>query len=233
MDYRYVVVGVNIIALSIGFIIFALLEKLELVLGISLSVLLLGIIVLSIGLTYIEPLDKLYRTAYRIISLMFIKILEDSNLIYNNVIRTCLSDKNLLLISHQGINCRDIYPGIGVLDGKPFIAIPLSLLSPAFLEYGTISHLDEYELESIIRSNILHAYNMGRDVKVNIEKDDLFITFYGLRREVIDIVKKPINPIKVLIVAIVSAYIGREIVLKGNEIIEDNYTVHLKVVERD
>lgn len=230
MDYRYVVVGVNIIALSIGFIVIALLEKLELILGASLSILLLGIIVLTIGLTYVEPLDKLYRSSYRIISLMFSKILEDSNLIYNNVIRTCLSDKNLLLVSQQGVNCRDAYPGIGVVDGKPFIAIPLSMISPTFLEQGTVGHLDEYEIESIVRSNILLAYNMGRDVKVNIEKDDLFITFYGLRKEVIDMVRKPINPIKVLIAAIISTYTGREVIMKSDEIIEDNYTVHLKVV---
>lgn len=230
MDYRYAVIGVNIIALSIGFIIIALLEKLELILGICLSILVLGIIVLSIGLTYVEPLDKLYRSAYRIIMLMFNKILEDSNLIYNSVIRTCLSNKNLLLVSQQGVDCKDVYPGIGVVNGKPFIAIPLSMLSPIFQEHENADYLDEYEVESIIRNNILFAYNMGRDVKVNIKKDELFITFYGLRKEAIDMARKPINPIKVFIVAIVSTYTGREVVMKSDEIIEDNYIVHLKMV---
>ena len=46
MDYRYVVIGLNILAISAGFVIISILQNLEVLLGISFSIMILGVIIL-------------------------------------------------------------------------------------------------------------------------------------------------------------------------------------------
>ncbi len=228
MDYRYVVIGLNIIVLSGGFIIISLIQGLEILLGISFSALILGIVILFIGLTYVEPLDKLYRASYRVISILFTKVLEDTNLIYGATIRTCLSDSNLLLLGQKGISCEEVYPGIGVVKGRAFIAVPLSMIVP--IEVSGEETIDEYGLESIIRERIVSMYNLCRDVRVEKKENTLRITFYGLRKEVLDLIRKPINPLKFLVLGIVSLSLRREVVFRNEEVIEDNYVQEITVV---
>ncbi|MCD6195866.1 MAG: hypothetical protein J7J82_03690 [Staphylothermus sp.] len=230
MDYRYVIIGLNILAISTGFVIISILQNLEVLLGISFSVMILGVIILSIGLTYVEPLDKLYRASYRIISLLFTKILEDSDLLYGGVVKTCLGDKNLLVLSHRRVSCNDVYPGIGVVGGKVFIAIPLSMLTSSYPLEGSGNVIDEYSLESIFREKIIHEYNICKDIRVEKTGDEVKITYYGLRKEVIDLVKKPVNPLKYISIALLSVVSNREAVFKEEELVEDNYVQAIELV---
>jgi len=231
VDYRYVVIGLNILAISAGFVIISILQNLEVLLGISFSIMILGVIILSIGLTYVEPLDKLYRASYRIISLLFTKILEDSDLLYGGVLRTCLNDKNLLVLGHKGVSCKDAYPGIGVVGGKVFVAIPLSMLIKSYpLLEGSENIIDEYTLESVIKEKIVHEYSICRDVKVERKNDVVKITYYGLRKEVIDLVKKPVNPLKYLTIALLSVASKQDALFEEEELVEDNYVQVVKLV---
>ena len=56
------------------------------------------------------------------------------------------------------------------------------------------------------------------------------ITYYGLRKEVIDLVKKPVNPLKYLTIALLSVVSNREALFKEEELVEDNYVQTIKLV---
>ena len=83
MEHRYVLAGSNAIIVSAVFIAFAALNGNTTILGVSIATLILGIVLLSIGSTYEEPIREVLKPYVKDLTLFVNTLFEDSGIIKN------------------------------------------------------------------------------------------------------------------------------------------------------
>lgn len=227
MNYKYIIIGINIVFASIVAIGVALYAGYETLLGMGFSFLILGLIISGMGLTFIEPLDRFYRDMARIYSIIANKVFEDTGLIYGSVVRTC-RETGLVVVAKGRASCNSVTSGIGVIDGAPYIAIPIDAL------LGEIGGVAEeggaLGLEAFFRDAVLRTYDIGRDLVVRGSGERLRIRFHDVRADAMMVLKLPLNPFKALIAAMASNHLGRDVVVEGEEFVDEDYVLELRVV---
>ncbi len=227
MDYRYVIIGINIIALSIAYILLSLGSPYESLLGIGFSTFLLGLILLIIGITYVEPLDKLYQSFYNIMYDLFSLLLEDSGLLYTAQIKTCFkNDVALLLVSGKNVECDSVNSGIGVIGGSPYIALPISHFIDTSIAQTSTSSPD---IESLIRTYITGYLHMAKDVSLSHNKNQIKVELYGVRKEILSTMKNPINPTKIILLSLLTLAYAKGLRVIDEKIVEDSYSLSVEV----
>jgi len=227
MEYRYLVAGINITLISVIFIVFALLSNNNVVLGISISTLVLGALLLTIGMTYTPPLRDLLRIYVSDANLFINKIFEDSGLITNHKFKICLDrDKALAIFSNKNIDCKNITPGLGVIDDVIYISIPIkSLITQTASELTTESGT---ELLDYLREVLVSRYGICRDIIVREENSEINIELISITKEAKSLMNTPINPIRIAIPTIISRFLNRSIEVIHEELVGDNYIIKIK-----
>ena len=230
MNYKYVIIGINIVFASIVTIGVALYAGYEALLGVGFSFLILGLIISGMGLTFIEPLDRFYRDMARVYSLITSKVFEDTGLIYGSAVQTC-RDAGLVVIAKGRAPCNRLTPGIGVVDGAPYIALPIdALLEEQGAEAGEPVEGGGPGLEAFLRDAVLRAYDIGRDLAVRESGGRLRVRIHDVRADAMRVLKLPLNPFKALLAALVSKHLGRDVVVESEEFLGDDYVLGLRVV---
>ena len=227
MEYRYLVAGINIALISIIFIVFSLLSSNNVVLGISISTLVLGSLLLTIGITYTPPLRDLLRIYVSDADLFINKIFEDSGLVSNHRFKICL-DRGLATFSNKNIDCRDITPGLGVVGDAIYISIPIkSLITRTTSELVPESRT---ELLDYLREVLVSRYGVCRDIIVEEGDDEVSVELISITSEARSLMNTPINPIRIAIPSIISRFLGRSIEVVHEEFVRGNYIVRVRRV---
>jgi len=187
MDKRYALLGTIILIISTPFLIISLILNLEIVVGISLSTLILGITILVIGMTFREPLVTLYTETISSYSKTLLSLLQDLSLT-NADLYGCKSNIDTMVVfSKTKPRCEDISPGIGLSqDNSPYLAIPVNI------SYEVMPTPEETIIE------ILRSRDISRSINTYINGNHIVIELIEPRKEIIE---SPINPIRLLCIA--------------------------------
>lgn len=224
MDYRYLVIAGNIILFSVLFIIIGFMGNIATIVGVALSMLTLGIVILVIGLAYTEPLSMLYKKYSDELNQVVVKFLEDLDLVSSHVVKSCrVDDQVFILFSKKDIECADINAGVGLTDSNVYLALPVNEL---ILVGGQESmHGD---LPRILHLYLVTYYGLCRDVVVDTRGDEIRISLVGLPRDVVRLAKQPINPLKILIPALTTISLKSDTMVLNEELLEDTYIATLR-----
>lgn len=228
MNYKYVIIGINIIFASIVAIGVAVYAGYEALLGAGFSLLTLGIIIAGIGLTFIEPLDRFYRDMARIYSLVVGKVFEDIGLIHGSAVMAC-RDQDLVILATRKLSCNHLIPGIGVVDGTPYIALPINMLIEERIG-GTEPSQGLGGFEDFLRNTVLFTYGIGRDLTVREEGGRLTVRVHDVREDAHKMLKLPLSPFKVLVTALASNYLRKDVIAGLERFVGDDYMIELRVV---
>lgn len=224
MDYRYLVIAGNIILFSALFIIIGLMGNATIIVGAALSMLTLGIVIFVIGLTYTEPLGMLYRKYSDELNRVMIKLLEDLDLVGNHIVRTCkVDDQVFILFSKKDLECTNINVGIGLAGNNAYLALPVDEL----IVIGK-QEFARGDLSEILRFYLVTYYGICRDVIVDTEGNEVKVSLIGLPRDMIRLVKQPINPLKILIPALTTISLKSDTIILNEELLEDTYIITLR-----
>ena len=229
MEYRYLLAGINISLVSIVFIVFGIFSGNSIVLGVSLSTLVLGILLVTIGLTYIPPLRELLKTYSNDLTIFANKLLEDSGLVSSHEIRICYNKDIIQAVFANGaIDCRKVLPGIGVADNVSYISFPIKdLVSVLETEYSIGEGVD---LRDYLRDILVNRFVVSRDIIINRENGVFKIKLWSLSRDAIDLLNKPFNPIRIIVPVFVSRFFEKNITVMDEEIVGNNYIIKIKVM---
>jgi len=227
MNYKYLLIGVDIVFASLVAIGVALYNGYEMLLGVGFSLLTLGVIIAGFGITFVEPLDKFFRDAVTIYSLILSKIIEDSGLLYAKV-SACLNERVMIVVHSAEVNCNAIRAGVGVHNGKAYIAIPSPPVLGKDHVTGSRSSDTAEALEDFVRESLIKRYGVGNDVRVKVG-ENVEILYHELRPEIIDLTKKPVNPLKLVTVVLLSRFLGREVSVVSEELVEEDYRIVMRV----
>jgi len=221
MYFKYLISGSVIIVISTVAVIYSLITGLEVVLGASLTTLVLGIVVLTTGLTYGEPLTKLYRTYVTVLSRLVSKVLEDSGLLGSSRFRVCLNDFKVV-ISTKPVNCLETSLGFGLVNDVPYLALPLDSI-PKFEVVG--SDLRDYLNEVLSRE-----FRVCRGVNVLVG-DVYTVELLGVSEDALELIKTPPNYIRLLVLGVSAKYLGSDLELVSEDLISNNYVVRFRVIK--
>ncbi len=229
MNYKYIIIGIDIIFASTAAIAIALYNGYESLLGVGFSLLVLGVIISGIGLTSVEPLDRFFRDITELNTKIIGKVLEDTGLLYAPGVRTCLNGADSVVIHGGGVGCGSVRPGLGVYEGRVYLAIPLSAVPPTnvaeALDSENIPALDE-----LLRDALLRTYALGRDVTVTRSGREIKVALHDLRPEVIGLIKSPLNPLKIVLASLVSKVLRREVIVVSDDVLGEDYVIEMRVL---
>ena len=228
MEYRYVITGASIIAISTVFMIFSLLTSNNVVLGISLSTLVLGVVLLALGLTYIEPVSELMRYYVSDLDIFTTRILEDMGIASNYRFKVCFNEGRVFAVfTNGGIKCSDINLGVGIIGDSAYVAIPLT---------NVVSRIDKLleasrpELIDYVREVLVSTYGICRDVRVRRESDLVTVELILMSREAKQLMKTPINPPRMTTLSALARYFNSSVEIVEEDIVGDNYVLKVKIV---
>ena len=229
MEYRYLLAGINISLVSIVFIVFGIFSGNSIVLGVSLSMLILGILLTTIGLTYVPPLHDLLKTYSNDLTVFANKLLEDSGLVSSHEIRICYSKDIIQAVFANGaIDCGKVLPGIGIVNNVSYISFPVKdIVSVLETEYSIGEGVD---LRDYLKDILVNRYVVSRDIIVDRENGVFKIELWSLTKDARDLLNKPINPIRIIVPVFVSRFFEKNIIVIDEEIVGNNYIIKMKVV---
>lgn len=221
MYFKYLVGGSVIIAISAAAVIYSLAAGLEVVLGASLTTLVLGVVVLTTGLTYGEPLTELYRAYVKDLGRLVSKVLEDSGLLGSSRFRAC-SDGLKIVMSTKPVSCSETSLGFGLVDDVPYLALPSDSVSGFEVVGG--------DLGDYLREVLSKRFRVCRGVNVLGGGGEYTVELLGVSDDASELIKSPPNYIRLLVLGMSAKYLGSDLELVGEDLISDNYVVRLRVV---
>jgi hypothetical protein len=217
MDTRYVILGLSILSIMAGFIIYGLYTGMESLIGVALSLAVLGGVFVTVGYTYHDPLSDVLLKYSDLISQVVLKIYEDLELLGREKIHTCLRNDGVLVVyARNNIPCSDVEPGFGLYRNTPYIA---------FL-------LKKEGIESSEPREVISSLGLADNVVVFRDEKHVSINLSRLRKELLRDGWKPLNPIQVLVPAYLSLSIGSDLVCEKEEFNEGIYRAVYRVVGR-
>jgi hypothetical protein len=206
LDNRLVALGAVILVISMGFLAYGLLASYPQLSGSALSSAILGMVFMTIGLTYTDPLSSLLSIYNKTISVPLVKLVEDLGLISGGTLQACVSEDTVTIVyARKTLPCRKIKPGLGIVDQTPYIA--LKSQAPLLTEdlEGALSKT------GIARAVLVR--NTGKNITIELHGLPL-----GIEGEL-----KPLNLYQVVIPIYTATYLGENIRLEEEEYGEDYY----------
>ena len=228
MEYRYVVTGASVTAISAVFIAFSIFTGNNVVLGVSLSTLVLGVVLLTLGLTYVEPVSELMRYYVGDLDIFVTRILEDMGIASNYRFKVCFNEgKVFAVFTNGGIKCGDISLGVGIIGDSAYVAIPLT---------NVVSRIDKLlevsrpELIDYVREVLVSTYGICRDVRVWRESNLITVELILMSREAKQLMKTPINPPRMTTLLALARYFNSSVEIVEEDIVGDNYVLKVRIV---
>ncbi len=225
MQPRLIVLGVNLIVVSLIVGLIGWFSREYYILGIAASISLFGIVSLTIGLGHREP------------SMEFVTR-------YTEALRNTV----LTLLDHLGINPanlyaipkgRNVYLVATSMDNppknpEPFIRIDkdspyLGIEIPPPKDYIPET-IPLNEISSYIKELIASRYAIAGNVSAHVEDNTITILLENIDPQLLDFIKKPLSPVTVFILVSTARVLNKSLALR-NEVIEDNsLTITLEVL---
>ena len=231
MEFRYVIAGVSAILISAAFVAFSVLTGNTTVLGVSLSTLVLGIVVATIGLTYTEPLGELLKHYAVDTGILLTRLLEDAGLAGQHKLLACSSGNSVLAVfSEKKIECRDVEAGIGIRNGTVYLAVPLSATSRAIESALSGEGEARRELADYLRGVLVESLRLARDLRAYILGDGTArVELAGLSDDARRLARSPVNPLRLAVVAALAGYGGGAAEILEEEFTGSTYTVRARI----
>ncbi len=215
MDRKYVIMGFNIVIVSLIFAIIGFTIDNYMIAGVGFSTMIYGVVILSIGASITSPLEALLETYTSISIDHYSKLLEDIGLHQKHKIYTC-PDKKLIVIAEDYLGCNKIVSGIGLAGSRPYLSI------------GTNTPVAGSDLKTLLVS-----FGFSRIVRVRRDDKGLLVELEGLNPAINKFIRGPLNPLRLMILASILSVESKSFMVIDEEMGEARYAVRGVFVEED
>ena len=215
MDNRFVTLGMIVIVVSIGFLVYGVVTGEPVITGSALAMVILGMVFTAIGLTYRDPLTGLLRVYSGILSTGLVKIYEDLGLLEESATRACFNGNLVhIVFSRKPVECEGIKPGVGVKSGVPYISLAGEPLSTGGEDLDT----------AIMRSGLAQYAVVMR------EGDTVTVDLRGTPFPGEPVGRRPLNLYQVIVPFLAASHYSSNIEVVEEDLGDDYYRAVLRVV---
>lgn len=226
LDTRYIILGANIMAVSVLIGIYGYIVASTQLIGVSLSSLLIGAIITVLGFSYDEPTTSLLIDYSRVLSKSISTVLEDLRL-SNMLPSTFVKDGKIYLILSNMYpeNIDVLNPGVNIVDGNP---IYITMLKDTVRGESSLDNL--YDIESRLKDILVREYGICDRLELVSGEEGLRLRLYGVDRRILEVPLTPFNPLDLMVIMVSTDVIGRGLITRNRVIEGDSYVVEFTVV---
>lgn len=194
MNMRLLVLGLNILVVSILLVVYGILIGDNGLVGIALSTSIIGGVLVVYSTTPQDPSITALMSYSEILTNAIISTLEDLDLLESQI---CVIKRgNHVLLVYSKNPCPiEVDPGVGFTSGSPYLAIPLKTL----IEFSeSSSETTSTLLERALTTLLIEEYSACRSVRVEEEGGFYRVYISGLVEVLKQYLEKPIDPYTLL-----------------------------------
>lgn len=204
MNMKLVVLGSNMVLLSLFLSAYGLINnELELV-GLAVSIGIAGGVILVYSTEPVEPALKALRDYISILINASTTVLEDLDLLNSKLCILNIGESSLIVYTKSHCTT-DVNPGMGFTAGSPYYGIPVNIL-PDVVELREVnSDLLEDSMNTILVSEL----GLCKSVKIEKLGNVISVDLVGITKLMSDYIKYPVNPIVIITLLAMAKLIGR------------------------
>ncbi|MEM2284483.1 MAG: hypothetical protein QXL29_07735 [Zestosphaera sp.] len=203
MNIRLLVLGTDIVIVSILLVVYGLITSDTGLVGVGASIGVVGGVVVVYSFTPGEPaLDAVLNYASMLVHAAT-AVVEDLDLLNSKVCVHGTSTPALIVFSKTG--CPDNpNPGVGFAGSSPYFSIPVDV----FRDVEKLEELSAQRLEDSLNSLIAGELALCKAVRVEQRGEFLAINVIGLAKPLADYTKYPLDPVVLLVLATIARLVG-------------------------
>jgi len=220
VELTLVLAGLAILVISTVFLVYGIFTENNVVTGVALSAIVVGVVGTVAGVTYAEPAEEFLNSYANDVNAFSIRMLEDMGIVDKHNIKFCLDEK-LLIFSRERMNCGNAHFGIGISEKSPYIAFKLDNLFNAIANIVEGSESLASKLEKVLRNTI----KMCRHVSINEKSDLVSIELTGLTSSGRALLSIPISIAKASILVVAAMHFGKSVEVVEEVLSWDKYTI--------
>lgn len=203
MDLRLLALGVNVVLASVLLTIYGLLNDNVGLVGLATSAGIIGGVLIVYSIVPTEPSIKAILSYTSMLANTVTSVLEDMDLLSSRI--CALSTGDSVLITYSKVACPDnVNPGIGFIVNSPYLSIPANV----FKDVTELEELSVKALEEALTSVLVDDLSLCRVIRVEQRGDLIVIHITGMAKYLIDYNKHPLNPIVLLVLAMIARLVG-------------------------
>ncbi|WP_440060230.1 hypothetical protein ACSU1N_03580 [Thermogladius sp. 4427co] len=220
MIVRNLIAGLNIIAVSLLLLIYGFLNNSGPIIGISSSILVVGIVIVFTSLGTSEGITLSLREYSETASIALAAILEDADSLRVKPVYVRNPDGGEFIVFFKGTPSGRVRPGVGYSDA-PYLALPVRNM---LVNHEAIA--DESELKEALCSE----RGLCDNVHLVEEEGSLRLVFVNVPSETRELLSYPLNPLVVACLVAVGRIRGRPVRLSDISIVGSNVEIVLNEV---
>lgn len=227
MNTRLFVLGIDILIVSVLLVVYGLTTGNTGLVGVSVSIGIIGGVIAIYSTTPGEPALGAILSYTSMLVHAATTVVEDLDLLNNKV---CVhSAPTSTLIVYSKTTCPDSpNPGIGFAGGSPYFSIPVNV----FQEVAKLEELSSQSLENSLHSLLVGELSLCKAIRVE-QRGELFVVdVIGLAKPLVDYTKYPVDPVVLLLLAVIARLVGEGKIHLVEKEITPGYTRLIVRVEK-
>ncbi|MEM1645719.1 MAG: hypothetical protein QXL96_07615 [Ignisphaera sp.] len=223
MESRYILAGLTIIALAASFLVYGLVVVSDRVVGIALSVAVVGVVLAFVGIGYSEPAENMLSRYAEDLNMFLTRIVEDMGIPNNHKLKLCYTQK-ILCLSENDVTCGDVVTGISIAGNTPYVGIPTENI----LNFLSNISAGEDIIDKFKRVFIEIAA-VCRGIAIAKQDDLISVEFTNLTDKGFNYIKTPINLLRLYTLALIAHHYERDVEIVEESVSQEGYRVKLRI----
>ena len=192
------ILGINIVVASAILLVYGFSTGDSRLVGLSYSTLILGSVITAFSYIYTEPLLEPLLVFTKGLMNGVTAVLEDLDLL--DVKPSIVKTENGYYLVYARSTSDKIDPGIGVVHGAPYLAIPLETWRGA----PVLESLSQNSLEDALSSILVEQLRLCKSVSVEVAGNFVKTTLVGIDKRVKELAGYPVNPLAITIALLIA-----------------------------
>ncbi len=221
MELRFVLLGTNVVLVSVVCIALGMVMKSPSLVGVGFSISIVGGTLLALGMGFRGPELEFLSMYSELLRNTVLNVLEDLNLLEHVIVTVPLNEGCVLLFKRSPEVPKELVLPIGLENNEPYLGIVIEKLVE-----------QSEEPAKCLNDLLVGRFGIASRVTVSMENGKVVVNLLGVDTKVARMQWKPFAPLTIFVSASLCQCLGKPLVLLEERIVGDRYSAIYEVKKR-